>query len=36
VDGFRLVIAVTVVFEVDRAVWSDGDRAGIPMNAVDA
>jgi len=35
VDGFRLVIAATGVVEVDRAVWLDAERAGVPVNVVD-
>ncbi len=35
VNRFRLVIAATGVVEVDRAVWSDAERAGVPVNAVD-
>jgi len=35
VDRFRLVIAATGVVEVDRAIWLDAERAGVPVNAVD-
>lgn len=35
VDGFRLVITATGVAEVDRAVYEEGEEAGVFVNAAD-